>query len=666
MIVRQSSCDRVQRERRDLSPIDMKSMAKELCQPGANSRVWIEILPTIARGFAFVLALSTAWSSLAQVPLLKWKASVYGANGSSTILGGGAPPFAKKSIALDAAGNVFVTGAGIVADGNRDYLTVKYSSQGEMLWRAVSNNGVDSDNSPHGIVVDTDGNVVVTGNSTKNGNFDILTIKYDSSGLEVWRAIYAVNANSHDVAHAVSLDPAGNVYVLGISTGKSGNALIKYDKSGNELWRTQIENGPSGPTGRALLAVDAFGNAYATRDSGAFCSGQSPVLCTAFRITKYSPDGTIQWANGIFDTNGSDYFMQSFAADAVGNTIVSGIASRLGCTEFFAAKYSPTGTQLWLNFDFTNSCNSNAPADMVVDSTGNVFATGLGDDRQRKDAMTIGYNSAGQQLWQSNLNGVANADDNSFAIVLDAAENPYIVGSSNNGVNFDLLVARLSRAGVEQWRATYNGTGNANDQGRAVAVDSAGNVFVAGMSVESGAPSAIFIAKYAQVPFEFLSAASVKTHGNSGNFELPIADLQTVNDPITVESRMGGTGHKIIFHFNYSIASLVSVQASIGYANATKVGSDVIVDLSDVPDNCRATISLSGVNNLLDVSATIGFLVGDVNNSRSVNSSDISAFKARTATLVSSTNFVFDVNGDGVVDGADLAAVKARSGLAIY
>ncbi|MBL8522064.1 MAG: hypothetical protein JNN20_00095, partial [Betaproteobacteria bacterium] len=59
---------------------------------------------------------------------------------------------------------------------------------------------------------------------------------------------------------------------------------------------------------------------------------------------------------------------------------------------------------------------------------------------------------------------------------------------------------------------------------------------------------------------------------------------------------------------------------------------------------------------------SLGFLVGDVDGSRSTNAGDVSNVKARAGQAVDSTNLRFDLNANGIVSAADIAAVKARSG----
>ena len=89
--------------------------------------------------------------------------------------------------------------------------------------------------------------------------------------------------------------------------------------------------------------------------------------------------------------------------------------------------------------------------------------------------------------------------------------------------------------------------------------------------------------------------------------------------------------------------------------------------LSDlgIKDLTRLTIRVNDVNGKLDVAASMGFLFGDANNSRSVNSSDISGVKAKSGQSANLLNFRFDVNASGAINSSDISAVKARSGLVL-
>ena len=88
----------------------------------------------------------------------------------------------KGAMARDNGGNVVVTGCSNNG-GNWDYLTIKYDgASGTELWRAVADGAAHADDFAAAMAVDASGDVVVTGYSTNaSGNTDYLTIKYDGA-----------------------------------------------------------------------------------------------------------------------------------------------------------------------------------------------------------------------------------------------------------------------------------------------------------------------------------------------------------------------------------------------------------------------------------------------------------------------------------------------------
>ncbi|MFQ5713209.1 MAG: SBBP repeat-containing protein [Candidatus Scalinduaceae bacterium] len=87
------------------------------------------------------------------------------------------------------------------------------------------------------IALDAAGNVYVTGWSNGGIGLDYATVKYDSSGNELWVARY--NGGGNDSANAIAVDGRGNVYVTGSSVGAVDDrgrafedyATIKYSQS---------------------------------------------------------------------------------------------------------------------------------------------------------------------------------------------------------------------------------------------------------------------------------------------------------------------------------------------------------------------------------------------------------------------------------------------------
>jgi hypothetical protein len=84
---------------------------------------------------------------------------------------------------VDGVGNVYVTGSSSrsVMDQNRDYVTIKYNSAGQMQWLLRYNGPQNGNDFTSALAVDGSGNVYVTGTSYSFGKPDIVTIKYSQS-----------------------------------------------------------------------------------------------------------------------------------------------------------------------------------------------------------------------------------------------------------------------------------------------------------------------------------------------------------------------------------------------------------------------------------------------------------------------------------------------------
>ncbi len=164
-----------------------------------------------------------------------------------------------------------------------------------------------------------------------------------------------------------------------------------------------------------------------------------------------------------------------------------------------------------------------------------------------------------------------------------------------------------------------------------------------------------------------LAVQSRKTHGAAPQ-DIVVEPNIAISGAVTVEPRTIGAGHTIVFQFSGPVSSADvtakdAQSVDVGTVATGFTGNELVITLTNVPNNRRATISVNNVNATgLNVSRAMGFLVGDVNNSRSVNPSDIAAVKARSGQTTTPLNFQFDVNATGAINASDIMAVKARSG----
>lgn len=152
------------------------------------------------------------------------------------------------AIAIDRTGCYVVTGESTGSAGTGDdFLTLKYSPEGKVIWQ-VRLDGSGLTDSASAMVLDTEGAILVTGKSvgTQSGS-DFLTVKYDSNGKQIWLNHFNGEANDVDHPVGVGVDRAGNVYVAGYSWGGKESGFdfitIKYSSLGKQLWARRY-NGP--------------------------------------------------------------------------------------------------------------------------------------------------------------------------------------------------------------------------------------------------------------------------------------------------------------------------------------------------------------------------------------------------------------------------------------
>ncbi len=352
-------------------------------------------------------------------------------------------PFAMN---IDKLGNVYTTGRSLGSGTDYDYATVKYSSTGIESWDARYNGPDDEQDGARAIDVDGSGNVYVTGYSFGDTTeLDYATVKYNSAGMPSWQARYNGPGNDDDEGSSIVVDDSGNVYVSGYSTGNDGDddfATIKYDSSGQQLWVARYD-GPGNSQDRvSSMAIDDSGYIYVTGRS------YGDTTDADWATIKYDSAGTVKW---IVRYNGSLNSLDvpnKIMVDDFFNVYVTGSGSyNVGDDEDFTTiKYNSSGEEQWVSTYNGPHNGRDQVYSMAVDEIGNVYVTGRSWVMQLDyDFATVKYNSSGVEQWVALYNGPGDGDDWAVSIATDVSGNAYVTGwSEGDTTGYDFATIKYS------------------------------------------------------------------------------------------------------------------------------------------------------------------------------------------------------------------------------
>jgi hypothetical protein len=389
----------------------------------------------------------------------------------STYLGGPSiGSFAVGAIAVDNSGNTYLTGN----DGN--VFVAKLNAAGTaLLYHTVLGpySVGDQNANGYGIAVDSAGDAYVTG-------------------------LGSVPTTANALATTGGTDPNNSTFVSVLNAAGSGLIYSTYLPGGNEA-------GPLAGGASGSIAVDSSGNAYVTGPAG-------PGLPTTA--------GAFQTA---FAGSGINHATNAFLAKI--DPYLSGAASLLYCT--------------YLGGSGTGGSVGDAGTGVAVDSAGNAYLTGQtysanfpttagafqtkygGNGDVFVAKINPSLSGSASLVYSTYLGGSGtdglyplynfdfrNLTPTGPGIAVDGAGDAYVAGftsstnfpttpgayetsiGSGNGVAF---VAKLNPTGSQLVYSTYLGTNSTKSgvrtEATSIAVDSAGNAFVAGLTYSTAFPT---------------------------------------------------------------------------------------------------------------------------------------------------------------------------------
>ncbi len=372
------------------------------------------------------------------------------------------------------------------------------------------------------VVADASGNAYIVGSTdgpqfpSTPGSFfssvngaqgNILVAKVSSDGKSMVYETHIGGSNG-DLGWGIAIDPTGNVYLTGQTASADfpvvpasnnlttknpsdpGNIFVlKLNSAGNALVYSMIMGGTN-LDGGSSIGVDSSGNAYVvgetistdlqlvnpiqtTLPTGSFGSDSAGLF-----VAKVSPDGTKLLYSTYFGGNG-DNAVTSLAVDGAGNAYFTGYTTSFSfpvTQGAFQTTFGGTGGQTY-----------------------SIFAAG--------DAFVVKLSPTGQKVYATYLGG--SKDDLGMGIAVDAKGNAYVGGATlsadfpvqnafqaaNHGAGGDTyarggdgFIAELDPTGSHLLFASYVG-GSADDRVLGIALDSSGNMYLAGHTISTDFPT---------------------------------------------------------------------------------------------------------------------------------------------------------------------------------
>jgi hypothetical protein len=472
---------------------------------------------------------------------------------------------------MDDLGNIYICGWVEYAPTNRDYLLLKFSKNGQLIWSNVHDRTwSDRFNS---MQLDSKGNVYAFGGTV---GVEHVIIKYDSVGNLIWEMNIDSSYNSAAISSRFTLDDLDNLYLTGTTHFSNGDMLtIKYDSSGVMLWNKIFSS---------IVFGHAGGGDVNFKNNFIYVAGASNLGGPNGRditILKYDTSGLL--LDTIYcDGNSSSEGGAQFGFDADNNFVIAGIQNNATPgtgRDIVLAKIDTNGNKAWFTvFNNNNSQNTEEIFKGIkLDKSNNIYLLCRATYSQepplspRAAYTIIKYNPEGDSLWTRKYVAVSNSSNNPEDFVLDNEGNAYITGYSNfNQLNTRISTVKYSSSGEKLWNIEFYNIFTDN-QGWRILLDNKDNMFVGGISTAFSNGWNIVLIKYnlltgisqsnqsevnsfelyQNYPNPFNPSTTIKyTIPESSKIKLSIFDLLGKEAAVLVDDIIPAGSHEIIFNTN--------------------------------------------------------------------------------------------------------------------
>lgn len=313
--------------------------------------------------------------------------------------------------------------------------------------------------SPYDIKIDSEDNIYIVG-STRSygaGSNDIILVKYDSKGYQIWNQTWG--GTNYEFPAELQIDSNGNIYVVGSTeptNQKYDIFLLKFNNQGvfewSRIWTSMYDDYGRG------IAIDSLNNVYVLGE----LNGELTII---YLNSSGSQKWLKKWATEEFRSP------KGIVLDKDNNFYV--VTNRY--SDIFLTKFNSTGDMKWNTQWHANK--QEYGRNIAIDSLNNLYVVGYNQSESNKnDLLLIKFNSDGQQVWNMTWGGTESEDG--FDLQLDSLNNIHITGSTYSYGLFkkNLIYLSISDSGNLITNVTW-GLDERNE-GRGITFDSLNNTYI--------------------------------------------------------------------------------------------------------------------------------------------------------------------------------------------
>ncbi len=346
---------------------------------------------------------------------------------------------------------VVATKEASLPEGN-DVWLIKADAEGNETWRKAFSFGPGEDGGAS-VQQTQDGGYIVAGYTDSMGDtYDILLMKTDANGDEQWRKTFSLGEGDDVGSDVREADDSGFI-IAGrtgsTDTGGSDVLLLKTDSEGNELWNRTFSFGAGDDIGVSVRQ---------SKDRGYIVAGYTNSTGSSYDILllKTDAEGSEVW-NRTFNMGAGNDIGGDVLETEDGYVIAGRTGSmETGGKDVLVVKTDLEGNDVW-NKTYSLGTGEEAGSSIAETEDGGFIIAGFTNstDADSFDVLLLKVDANGDEHWQKTF---SMGDENDIGGDVIETEDGYVIaGLTTSDEVSGILLIKTDLAGEEQWRKTFVG-----------------------------------------------------------------------------------------------------------------------------------------------------------------------------------------------------------------